>query len=156
MSSKDSYAAKKKSTNTCAQCAHRFIQALQGLIIENVWQTDAVEKKNPFQLSVGNVKIIIGGDSSVDRQHLFIRKQGWGGTVATSRCGSVRHSEIHMKLFQSFSHLSLVLLLFLALLIHYFFMHLYFTWFLCNSDFWSLHCSWIVACCCWNTCYLHT
>lgn len=59
----------------------------------------------PFQLSVGNVKIIIRRDSSVGRQHLFIMVQGWGGTVATSRLSSVHHRGV----------------LFLALLVHDFF-----------------------------------
>lgn len=53
----------------------------------------------PFQLSVGNVKIIMRPDSSVGRQHLFIIKQGWGG-LTTSECGDARHTRLDTKTHQ--------------------------------------------------------
>lgn len=107
---------------TCAQCMHRFIQAWRGWLWR-MYGKQTLWRIIPFQFSVGNVKIIIRWDSSVGRQHLFTMEQGWGGTVTTSRCGSGHRTGFHMKLFKSSSLLSLVLLLFLALLIHDLFIH---------------------------------
>ena len=56
----------------------------------------------PFQLSVGNVKIIMRPDSSVGRQHLFIIKQGWGGLTTIRMWWSVPYEAWHENSSNSF------------------------------------------------------